>query len=138
MVSRIVLFSGVPERCKNFSRPAFLLMSLNTTVAPSTNPPAVIGRESESLTAGCAPPVATPIPEEDCFAGGFAGCWPVEPSAIKKIENTANSRLDAKSSFGRCALLIFGLGEVTPESYLDSLSESCFEVALKRILKQIS
>jgi hypothetical protein len=37
---------------------------MNTTGAPSTNPPAVMGRDLESFTAGCAVPVETPIPED--------------------------------------------------------------------------
>src|SRR5277367_113625 len=61
MVSRIVSFSGVPEICRNFARPDCFVMSTNTTGAPFTKPPAVMGRESASLTAGLGAPVADPV-----------------------------------------------------------------------------
>src|SRR5579859_2476972 len=56
----MVAFSGLPDLCLNFVSPACFAMSTNTTGAPSTNPPAVMGRNFSSLTAACATPVETP------------------------------------------------------------------------------
>src|SRR5215471_6896960 len=87
--SRITLFSGEPETCLNLSRPALLVTSSKTTGAPSTNPPAVIGRCFSSSTGAKIPPVDAP-PDCDCVPGcsfgmgwGFS-CWPPpkSPGAI--------------------------------------------------------
>src|SRR5260221_13619893 len=86
MVSRMVLFFGLPERFTNLSRPAALVMSAKTMGAPSTNPPAVIGREWESLTAGCAPPVATPMPVGDWAGLGAGGCCAAATCRDKELD----------------------------------------------------
>jgi hypothetical protein len=71
-----------------------------------------MGRESESFTAGCAPPVATPIPEAVCFVVGLAGCWPVEPSVRNKTERITRNKLAAETSFERRGISRRGIREV--------------------------
>ena len=54
-------FCGVPILCFQTVRPAFSEMSWKTTGPVLTNPPAVIGRFSESRTGANTPPVADPV-----------------------------------------------------------------------------
>src|SRR5215469_7234208 len=105
--SRITLFSGEPETCLNLSRPAFLVTSSKTTGAPSTNPPAVIGRCFSSSTGAKTPPVDAP-PDCDCGPGcclgmgwGFS-CWPPPKSpGVIATERTPASKPRAKPFLGR-------------------------------------
>src|SRR6266446_193097 len=72
--SRIKFFSGDPETCLNLSSPDFFVSSTKITGAPSTNPPAVIGRCFSSITGAKTPPVEAP---PDCgghWGLGAAGC----------------------------------------------------------------
>src|SRR5437660_371043 len=74
--SRIVDFSGEPERWWNLSRPDCLVISRKTTGAPSTKPPAVMGRDFASFTGAWAPPVDMPeglTGAGDCGVCGFGG-----------------------------------------------------------------
>jgi len=51
----------------------FMVKSIKMTGAPSTKPPAVIGRESASFTGACALPVLMPLcwPRRVSFSAGF-------------------------------------------------------------------
>src|SRR5260370_39561533 len=59
-----MLLASVPDWWRNRSSPACCVMLAKTTGAPSTNPPAVIGRCCASKTADRGAPVLTPIPLE--------------------------------------------------------------------------
>src|SRR5438046_5982513 len=74
---------------------------MNTTGAPSTNPPAVIGRDLESLMGAWAPPVAIPEFPAGRGGGGCAcgfpspGSWQVAggvDSAVQKNERATMAR----------------------------------------------
>src|SRR4029077_19815152 len=69
-------------------------MSEKMIGAPSTKPPAVIGRESASFTGACAPPVLVPLccPRMGSFSAGF--CWanPEFRSSVTQMACTAVAR----------------------------------------------
>ena len=74
-------------------------MSAKTTGAPSTKPPAVIGRESASFTGACAAPVLIPLcrPWSACFSVGF--CW-ATPGLRSKITQRACAAIARKRFTG--------------------------------------
>src|SRR5579863_10575017 len=85
MVSRIVSFAGDPEICLNLARPDCFVMSANITGAPLTKPPAVIGRERKSLTAGLGTPVADPPCEAASLPlESLGGSCPNEPTVVSQ------------------------------------------------------
>src|SRR5688500_8471624 len=65
-------FSGEPERWRNVSRPDPPVRSSKTTGAPSTKPPAVMGRERASLIGANTPAVLEP---PDGGVDGLCGAW---------------------------------------------------------------
>src|SRR5438309_10933272 len=87
----MLFFSGVPERCWNLSKPDDFVISLKTTGAPSTNPPAVIGRDWASFTGACATPVDTPIDGACWGALSGAGSW----ATAEKMQTITNQESDA-------------------------------------------
>src|SRR5438105_10625187 len=102
--SRIVDFSGEPERWWNLSRPDCLVISRKTTGAPSTKPPAVMGRDFASFTGAWAPPVDMPegfTGAGDCGVCGFgAGCCSNAAGAKSKSKSSDTNGLASK--FKRC------------------------------------
>lgn len=80
------------------------MMSTKITDAPSTKPPAVIGRESASLTGACAAPVLIPDCWPDCweaaccerlaFSAGSCCDHPCEMSVRKKSESEPIRRIE--------------------------------------------
>ena len=68
----MVDFSGDPDRCRNVSRPDPAVRSSNTIGAPSTKPPAVMGRLRASLTGANTPAVLEPPVGEP---GGCCAAW---------------------------------------------------------------
>src|SRR6266478_1378544 len=96
--SRIVDFSGEPERWWNLSRPDCLVISRKTTGAPSTKPPAVMGRDFRSFTGAWAPPVDMPegfTGAGDCGVCGFGGadCCSNARGAKGKSRNSDTNKL---------------------------------------------
>src|SRR5881398_3709483 len=84
----MVAFSGVPEIWRNLSRPACLVMSMNTTGAPSTKPPAVMGRDMASFTGAPHAPVKDAM-SRPITAGGF-----VDGAPVVFIDITKHAGLD--------------------------------------------
>src|SRR5580658_1078078 len=92
-VSRIVVFSVVPDLWWNLSNPAACVMSSKTTGAPSTKPPAVIGRDRASFTGACATPVLMPLCCGESPRSGF--CAGVAPG--RAIQNKMRNAVRAVS-----------------------------------------
>src|SRR6266404_9959238 len=86
-------------------------MSRKTMGAPSTKPPAVMGRDFASFTGAWAPPVDMPeglLRAGDCGAGGFdgEGCCPNAAGAETKAGNNHNQEKGA-SQFEGCEERVF-------------------------------
>src|SRR6266550_9124375 len=102
--SRIVDFSGEPERWWNLSRPDCLVISRKMTGAPSTKPPAVMGRDFASFTGAWAPPVDMPegfTGGGDCGACGFGGADCCSNARGAKSKNRSSETNKPASQFER-------------------------------------
>src|SRR5437667_661492 len=109
--SRIVDFSGEPERWWNLSRPDCLVISRKTTGAPCTKPPAVMGRDFASFTGAWAPPVDMPegfTGAGDCGVCGFGGmdcCSNAEGAESKTRRRNAKRALSQFEGREECAFI---------------------------------
>src|SRR5438105_4728690 len=72
-------------------------MSLKTAGAPSTNPPAVIGRAWASLMAACAAPVLMPV---CCLLGGFSRSSCAKTTFKSKTEDKVRLSAPARAREG--------------------------------------
>src|ERR1700676_2016207 len=103
-----MLLALVPDWCRNLSSPACCVMLAKTTGAPSTNPPAVIGRCSASKTAYRGAPVLTPMPLE-------AGCDFAGPASWAHIEGggpATNPNIQRKNRRGSTLFLRVMYGSI--------------------------
>ena len=82
------------DRQWNMSIPAACVISAKMTGAPSTKPPAVIGRESASFTGAWAPPVLMPLcrSRTGSFSAGFCWASPELRSNVKQMACIAVAR----------------------------------------------
>src|SRR5882762_1987804 len=86
-------------------------MSRKTIGAPSTNPPAVMGRDFASFTGACAPPVDIPegfTEEGDCGVCGFGGedcCSNAAGAESKTRRSNAKKTLSQFEGSEECAFI---------------------------------
>src|SRR5437867_10980611 len=102
----MLVFSGDPDRCRNVSRPDPAVRSSNTIGAPSTEPPAVIGRLRASLTGANTPAVLEPPAGEPggCCAAGPAPTMPSANAAARPVCADLKVRTTFRNAFAEIDL----------------------------------